>query len=251
MVLLLSANVSLSGWALAVTAAFLIGVSKAGLKGLSLFNVTLLALAFGAKSSTGIIMPFLILGDIAAVWYYNRHAQWKPIFRILPWMLFGIVIGVIIGKDLPERLFKIAMVAIIFISLGLMVYWDVRKSKTVPKHWTFASGSGILAGLTTMIGNMAGPFTNLYFLMLRLPKNEFVGTAAWLFFITNHFKVPFHVFVWKTITAETLLLNLKIFPALLVGFFVGVKVLKYIKDSLYRKFILAVTAIGAIAILLK
>ena len=251
MVLLLSANVSLSGWALAVTAAFLIGVSKAGLKGLSLFNVTLLALAFGAKSSTGIIMPFLILGDIAAVWYYNRHAQWKPIFRILPWMLFGIVIGVIIGKDLPERLFKIAMVAIIFISLGLMVYWDVRKSKTVPKHWTFASGSGILAGLTTMIGNMAGPFTNLYFLMLRLPKNEFVGTAAWLFFITNLFKVPFHVFVWKTITAETLLLNLKIFPALLVGFFVGVKVLKYIKDSLYRKFILAVTAIGAIAILLK
>lgn len=132
-----------------------------------------------------------------------------------------------------------------------MVYWDVRKSKTVPKHWTFASGSGILAGLTTMIGNMAGPFTNLYFLMLRLPKNEFVGTAAWLFFITNLFKVPFHVFVWKTITAETLLLNLKIFPALLVGFFVGVKVLKYIKDSLYRKFILAVTAIGAIAILLK
>ena len=251
MIFALSGDIPLSSWFLALAAAFLIGISKAGLKGLSLFNVTLLALAFGAKSSTGIIMPFLILGDIAAVWYYNRHAQWKPIIRILPWMVIGILLGVFLGKDLPERLFKIAMVAIIFVSLGLMVFWDIRKSKTVPKHWTFASGSGILAGLTTMIGNLAGPFTNLYFLMLRLPKNEFVGTAAWLFFITNLFKVPFHVFVWKTITTKTLVLNLKLFPALLIGFFVGVRVLRYINDSQYRKFILIVTAIGAIAILFK
>ena len=251
MLLPLFTDVSVSAWVLALLAAFLIGISKAGLKGLSLFNVTLLALAFGAKASTGIIMPFLVLGDIAAVLYYNRHAQWKPILKILPWMALGILAGVVLGKDLPERLFKIAMVTIIFVSLGLLVFWDIRKSKTVPRHWTFASGSGILAGLTTMIGNMAGPFTNLYFLMLRLPKNEFVGTAAWLFFITNLFKVPFHVFVWKTISAETLVLNLKLFPALLLGFVVGAKVLKFINDSLYRKFILVVTAIGAIAILLK
>lgn len=235
----------------AIAAAFLIGISKAGLKGLSLFNVTLLALTFGAKPSTGIIMPFLVLGDILAVVYYNRHAKWKPILNILPWMVIGILIGVLVGKDMPEQLFKIAMVIIIFVSLGLMVFWDIRKSKTVPKHWTFASGSGVLSGLTTMIGNMAGPFTNLYFLMLRLPKNEFVGTAAWLFFMTNLFKVPFHVFVWKTITMETILLNLKLFPALLLGFFIGARVLKYFNDSLYRKFILVVTAIGAIAILLK
>ncbi|BFP41274.1 sulfite exporter TauE/SafE family protein [Flavobacteriaceae bacterium GF1] len=251
MLLPLFTDVSVSAWILALLAAFMIGISKAGLKGLSLFNVTLLALAFGAKASTGIIMPFLVLGDIAAVLYYNRHAQWKPILKILPWMALGILAGVVLGKDMPERLFKVAMVTIIFVSLGLLVFWDIRKSKTVPRHWTFASGSGILAGLTTMIGNMAGPFTNLYFLMLRLPKNEFVGTAAWLFFITNLFKVPFHVFVWKTISAETLVLNLKLFPALLLGFVVGAKVLKFINDSLYRKFILVVTAIGAIAILLK
>ncbi|MGD1945511.1 MAG: sulfite exporter TauE/SafE family protein [Croceivirga sp.] len=251
MILLLLEDVSLSSWALAILAAFLIGISKSGLKGLSLFNVTLLALAFGAKSSTGIIMPFLVLGDILAVVYYNRHAQWKHIITILPWMVVGILMGVLLGKDLPEQLFKIAMVAIIMVSLGLMVYWDFRKSKTVPKHWSFASGSGILAGLTTMIGNMAGPFTNLYFLMLRLPKNEFVGTAAWLFFITNMFKVPFHVFVWNTINSETLWLNLKLFPALLLGFFIGTKILKYINDSFYRKFIVMVTAIGAIAILFK
>ena len=247
----LLANMPLSSWILALVASFLIGFSKSGLKGLSLFNVTLLALAFGAKASTGVIMPFLVLGDILAVLYYNRHAQWKPLLRILPWMVFGILIGVFIGKDMPEELFKIAMVIIIFSSLALMVYWDFKKIVAIPKHWTFVSSSGILAGLTTMIGNMAGPFTNLYFLILRLPKNEFVGTAAWLFFITNLFKVPFHIFVWDTITTDTLLLNAKLFPALVLGFFLGTRVLKYINDALYRKFILVVTAIGAIAILFK
>ncbi|MEN1785334.1 MAG: sulfite exporter TauE/SafE family protein [Bacteroidota bacterium] len=236
---------------LAALAAFLIGASKAGFKGLSLFNVTLFALAFGAKPSTGIIMPLLVLGDIAAVLYYRRHAQWKPIIRILPWMVLGILMGVFIGKDLPEHTFKVAMVTIIFVSLGLLIFWDIRGSKRVPKHWTFAATSGVLSGLTTMIGNMAGPFTNLYFLMLQLPKNIFVGTAAWLFLITNCFKIPFHIWVWNTITWDTIKTSATLFPLLLLGFALGAQLLKYINDALYRKFIIVVTALGAIAILLK
>lgn len=232
-------------------AAFLIGVSKAGIKGLSLFNVTLLALVFGAKASTGIIMPFLILGDVLAVLYYNRHAQWLPIIRILPWMIVGILLGVFTGKVLPEKGFSIAMVLIILVSLILMIYYEKRGTTQLPNHWSLASATGILAGITTMIGNMAGPFTNLYFLLLRLPKNEFVGSAAWLFFMTNLFKVPFHVFVWKTMSMQTLMLNLKLSPFLLVGFFVGARVLKFFRDDFYRKFIIAVTAIGALAILFK
>ena len=77
-------EITLAAWAMAYTSIFLLGVSKAGLKGLSIFNVTLLALAFGAKESTGILMPLLLVGDIVAVIYYNRHTQWKYIFQFLP-----------------------------------------------------------------------------------------------------------------------------------------------------------------------
>ena len=61
----------------------------------------------------------------------------------------------------------------------------------------FSTIMGSLAGITTMIGNLAGPFANLYFLAVRI-QNEFIGTSAWLFLI-NIFKVPFHVLSWKTI----------------------------------------------------
>ncbi|NAY91756.1 TSUP family transporter [Muricauda sp. JGD-17] len=251
MVLFSSSEPTLFGWFLAATASFLIGTSKAGLKGMSIFNVTLMALAFGARQSTGLIIPLLLVGDVFAVIYYNRHAQWKYIFKFLPWMVLGILIGVFVGKDLPEKEFKWGMVIVIFISLGLLYWWERRKSTSTPSHWFFSGSMGIMAGICTMIGNLAGAFTNIFFLAMRLPKNEFVGTAAWLFFITNLFKLPFHVFVWKTISTETLLINLKLVPAILAGLFFGVFIVKKINERNYKRFILIVTAIGAIAILFK
>lgn len=236
---------------MAATASFLMGISKAGLKGLSIFNVTLMALAFGAKESTGLIIPLLLVGDVFAVVYYNRHTQWKHILKFLPWMLAGILIGVMVGKDLPEKEFKISMVIVILISLGMLIWWDKRKSNSIPTHWFFSGSIGIMAGICTMIGNLAGAFTNIFFLAMRLPKNEFVGTAAWLFLITNLFKLPFHLFVWETISQETLLINIKLLPAILAGLFLGVVLVKKINDRNYKRFILIVTAIGAVAILFK
>lgn len=232
-------------------AAFLMGLSKAGLKGLSIFNVTLMALAFGAKSSTGLIMPLLLVGDIFAVVFYGKYTQWRFILKFLPWMVFGILIGVFFGKDMPESVFKPVMVAVILLSLGILIWWDQKKNKSVPAHWSFTGGLGILAGVCTMMGNLAGAITNIYFFALRLPKNEFVGTAAWLFFITNLFKLPFHIWVWKTISVETLWIDLKLLPIMVLGLFSGLALVKRINETNYKRFILFVTAFGALVFLLR
>ena len=210
-----------------------------------------MALAFGAKESTGLIVPLLVVGDAFAVIYYNRHAQWKYIVAFLPWMILGILIGTAVGKDLPETTFKISMSVIILGTVIMMYWWDRKKSKNVPTHWAFAGFIGTMAGITTMIGNLAGAFSNIYFLAMRLPKNEFIGTAAWLFFIVNIFKLPFHIFIWKTITPETLLINLKLVPGIVLGIIVGVRLVKIIKEQFYRKMILVLTAIGAFLILFR
>ncbi|RIV69507.1 sulfite exporter TauE/SafE family protein [Flagellimonas aequoris] len=244
-------DVSITAWTMAATAVFLMGVSKAGLKGMSIFNVTLMALAFGSRASTGLFIPLLLVGDVFAVVYYNRHTQWKYILKFIPWMILGILVGAMIGKDLPEREFKWGMAIVIFLSLGMLIWWDRRKSEKVPTHWLFSGSIGILAGICTMIGNLAGAFTNIFFLAMRLPKNEFVGTAAWLFLITNLFKLPFHIWVWNTISEESLAINLRLLPAIFAGLFLGVFLVKKINEKNYKRFILIVTAIGAIAILFK
>ncbi len=244
-------DVSITSWILALSAAFIIGVSKSGIKGTALVAVTFMALAFETKASTGLVVPLFIVGDIFAVIYYNRHTQWKYIIRFLPWTMVGVLIGNIIGKDLDEATFKIGMAIVILGSVIMMYWWDRRKSKVVPTHWAFAGLMGLLAGITTMIGNLAGSFANIFFLAMRLPKNEFIGTAAWLFFIINVFKLPFHIWSWGTITTDTLLFDLKLVPAIILGLFVGVRLVKIIKDDFYRKMILILTALGAIAILFR
>ncbi|QXP56702.1 sulfite exporter TauE/SafE family protein [Cellulophaga sp. HaHa_2_95] len=251
MYLTLSTTIPQSSWILAFLAAIILGISKSGIKGIAIIIVTLMAIAFGARESTGLIVPLLIIGDIFAVIYYNRHAQWKYIIRFLPWMISGVLMGVVIGKDLDEEAFKFGMAFIILGSVLMMYWWDRRKSKSVPTHWAFAGFTGVMAGITTMIGNLAGAFSNIFFLAMRLPKNEFIGTAAWLFFIVNVFKLPFHIFVWKTITTDTLLINLKLVPGIIIGLFVGVRLVKIIKDDFYRKMILILTALGALLILFK
>src|SRR5258708_16607348 len=91
---------SITNWILIVLAAFIIGLSKAGLKGIDMLNVTLMAIVFGGKASTGIVLPLLCAADIMAVIYYHRHAQWQHFWRLVPWVMAGIFIGGFCGEDL-------------------------------------------------------------------------------------------------------------------------------------------------------
>ena len=238
-------------WSLAFLAAFMLGFSKAGLKGIGVVIVTIMALVFGSKASTGIILPMLILADVFAVTYYNRHARWKILLGLLPWMVLGVILGALVGKDLPESIFKRGMAIIILITVTMMWWWEQKKIKKLPDNRWFAIIMGLLAGFTTMLGNLAGAFSNIYFLALRFPKNEFIGTAAWLFFIINLFKFPFHVLMWNTITMESLALNFRLTPFVIIGFILGVRLIKIVKDQQYRKLILVLTAIGAVIIMFR
>ncbi len=102
-----------------------------------------------------------------------------------------------------------------------------------------------------MLGNLAGAFSSIYFLAMRIPKNDFIGTAAWVFLVMNLFKLPFQAFYWKNITAVTLQTDLILLPALLAGFWAGLKIVAKIKDDHYRKVVIVLTLLGAIVIFFK
>ncbi|MFP4844340.1 sulfite exporter TauE/SafE family protein [Winogradskyella sp. PE311] len=249
--ILQSFNLTAIQWVAICFAVFLLGLSKSGIKGVGIIIVVILAFVFGEKTSTGILLPMLICADILAVIYYNRHAQWTIIKKLIPWIIFGILIGVWVGNDISETIFKRLMATIIILSVIIMLIMENRKTKNIPTNKLFSTTAGFLTGFTTMIGNLAGPISNIYFLTMRFSKNEFIGTAAWLFFIINLFKLPFHIFIWKTVTIETLTLNSILVPAVFLGFFLGVSVVKLISNVNYRRFIIIVTAIGGVIMLFR
>ena len=240
-------NLSLFYWAIAFFAAFILGLSKAGIKGPSVAYAVLLALVFGGRASTGILMPLLLVGDLFAIIYYRKHVIWKYLFRLLLWMIIGVVIAVVAGKDIEEEFFKKVMAATIFLSVVLMFWWSLqRKNKPIPNHSAFGALMGLSGGFSSMIAGVGGVFSNLYFIAMRLPKNDFIGTISCLFLLINCFKVPFHIFVWKTITPESLTIDIYLLTAEILGLFIGVRIVGKIKEKHYRFFILGLSLIAAL-----
>jgi uncharacterized protein len=246
-----SLHISGFEWSIILICGMLIGMSKVGVPGTSMIVVPVMAIIFGARQSTGVVLPILMMADIFGVAYYRRHANWTHLIKVLPWAVVGLLIALWIGETVNDKQFKNLIAILVFFSIGLMIWQDKRKGiQFFPDKWWFAAGMGILGGFATMIGNVAGPVFAIYLLAMHLPKNSFIGTGAWFFLIINLSKFPLQLLVWKNINSGTLLIDLITLPAIAVGAFLGFKVVKIIPENAYRIFVIVITVISAFLLLL-
>jgi uncharacterized membrane protein YfcA len=234
-------------WVLAIASGVVIGMSKAGLNGLALLFIPLMALSFGGKASTGILLPMLCVGDIFAVAWYRRHAEVEYLLKLLPSTVIGMGAGVAVGGSLSDTSFRMLLGGIIVVLLGLMIWQDTQKDKVAhPQTWWFAALAGLLAGFTTMVGNAAGAIMSIYLLSMRLPKNAFIGTAAWFFLAVNFLKIPLQILFWKNISAASLTFDAIMIPGIAAGAFLGVKLSGKIPERAYRIFVMVMTGVAAL-----
>ena len=68
------------------------------MQGMMLLIVPYMGIAFGAKESTGIILPMLCMADIMAVGYYKRIAEWKMVAKLLPTSILGFLVALFVDK---------------------------------------------------------------------------------------------------------------------------------------------------------
>lgn len=233
-------------WMLAVFGAFCIGFAKAGFPGAGLANVLIMAHLFGAKESTGVVLPMLICGDILSVFAFHQHAQWKTIWRMLPPTLVGIVAGWGLMHWLTKAAYGpvIGWIVLFLAALQAWRRWKPGAFEHVPHSQTFGWGMGGACGFTTMVANGAGPVMTLYFLARRTPKYELVGTMAWFFLIVNVIKVPFSVDL-GLIYGSSLLFNLMLVPAIAVGIFTGRRLIKLVSQDLFEILLLVFAFIAS------
>ncbi len=243
-------DLTLLDWCIAMFSAMMVGIAKTGIGGAGTIAIPLFATIFGGRLSVGFLLPILCFGDIIGVAYYHRHADWHHLRRLLPWALIGILLGAFIGMLISDRLFK-ALIAFTVLGGIILTIWRERKidELEVPKSRLFSTTIGLTGGFTSMIGNAAGPVMSLYLLSMKIPKYTFIGTWAWFFLIVNFSKVPFHIFAWKTIHIQSLLFDLAMIPAILIGAVIGVFVVKKIPEKYYRMLILVSTAVAALKLL--
>lgn len=234
-----------------VCVALLLGMAKTGVHGAGMLSVPLLAIAFGGKSSSGLMLPMLLIADVFGVWYYHRHASFKHLKILFPWAAIGIIAGSVAGNFISEEIFKIIMATTIFASLATMIWLETGGKEKIPGNIYLGVAAGFLGGFTSMIGNLAGTIMAVYFLSMRFQKNNFIGTAAWYFLIMNWFKVPFHIWVWHTINIDSWIMALTLLPVIVAGAFAGIWLVKKMSEKTYRWFIIGMTAVAAAVMMLK
>lgn len=237
-------------WACAYGAAICIGLSKTGFGGVGMLAVLLMAQVMPARESTGAVLPLLIVADVFAVYSFRRFTVWRHLKKMLPPAVVGIVTGWLLMPLISARVFGPLIGWMVLALIGLTIAQKVsgRLSASAAEHPSIAWPLGWTAGVTTMLANAAGAVMTVYLLACRLPKYEFVGTAAWFFFIVNVIKVPFSASL-GLINPSSLWLNFLLVPGILAGVVSGRFLLGKINQEVFEWLMIAFSLAGGMRLI--
>lgn len=231
---------------LAAIAALCIGLSKSGLSGTATLNVVLMAQAFGAKASVGLVLPLLIVADFMG-YYLNRHGgSWRRVLPMAPPAILGVIAGYFLLGEIDNSAARPLIGWLIIALLGFKLLLDASKGtlQVLTGHRAFAWAMGLCAGVTTMLANAAGPVMTVYLLSQRLEKKDHLGTFSRFFLFINLFKVPFSADL-GIINPRSLTTNLVLLPAVVLGILLGWQILKRIPQKPFEWTLFVMTLIAA------
>lgn len=240
---------SIYKWLLGAVCAFSIGVAKTGVPGFGILSVPLFVLIVGdARYSAAWVVPLLICADAFAVVYYRRHAAAAALFSLLPWVMLGMAGGAVM-LGYPDELIRPTVGTISLVML-LLYLWRQRSTAPVPPaDWKHAGFYGTSAGFATMVANAAGPIMNMYLLSKKLPREEFVATGAWFFFIVNLSKIPVYTKL-GLFSTQSLSFDLAMAPFVIAGALTGRKLLVIMPEKLFVNSIVALAFVATLLLFL-
>ncbi|MEV6983007.1 sulfite exporter TauE/SafE family protein [Sphaerisporangium sp. NPDC051017] len=242
-------SLDLAQWAILVFSLVLVGFSKTGVSGTGTVAIALFALVLPTKSSTGVLLPLLLVGDVVAVASYRRHADWPRLLRLFPWVAAGVVVGALVVRWVDDAQMR-RLIGTILLVIVAAHLWNRRRGpeNSLAHNRTVAALAGVFAGFATMTANAAGPIMAIYLLATGLPVLNFLGTSAWFFLTINAFKVPFSVAL-GLITPATLAFAAVTAPAVLAGAAAGRLLIGRIDRTWFERVTVTLTVVAAIRLL--
>jgi uncharacterized protein len=210
-----------SAFIVAACAAVLIsGVSKAGFGGgVGGLAVPIMSLAISPVQAAAIMLPILVVMDLAGLYFYRSTVDRANLAIIIPGGILGTLAGWALFSSLDEHMIRI-LVGTISVCF---VLWNLASRK--PVIATPSRGKGLfwsgVSGLTSFVAHAGGPPLAVYLLAQRLDRAVFVGTNMVFFTLMNALKVlPY--FALGLFSAENMKTSMVFAPLALMGILIGV-----------------------------
>jgi len=220
---------------LAVPAVIFAGISKGGFGSGAAFAATpFLALILPPGQAVGLMLPLLMLMDVAAIGAYWRKWDWPRARLLMLGALPGIALGALLAGRADPDLFRLL---IGLVALGFVAWQGVRAAGWLKLEGrSMGAGGGIfwgaVAGLTSFISHAGGPPAAVYLLTQGLTKQAFQATTVIVFFAINLMKFGPYLAL-GIFTRQTALADLFLAPAAFAGVYLGVWMHRRVSERVF------------------
>ena len=208
----------------------------------------MMVLVFPPNDALGLMLLYLLVGDLVAVRLYWPQADKQELLRMLPTIVIGIATGIWLINSIDNALLGLLIGIMIVALVCLEPYRHLVTGWTARYILWVRSFSSYLAGFATTIGNSAGPIIAMYFLLLKLNKHRFVGTAAFFFLIVNLIKLPLYhsIGIFNMSYMPSVLLTL---PLVFIGTYAGRYFLQWIPQARFNRITLYFTFVAGLLLI--
>jgi uncharacterized protein len=244
--------------ALGIIAALIVGLSKTAIPGGGLLATPLFAAIVSGRLIAGLTLPVLLLADLFAVRSFKDSARRDVLIPLIVPVAVGFGAGAtffaVVGKG--GRTLDVVIGLIVIVMVMLQLSRLLRPAVSTTPASTTTAAVGALGGFTTFVANAAGPVMNTYFAGMRLPKKELIGTSAVFYLAVNVAKVPLYVAIAALFsggaffTRDSLLFDLMLVPAVLVGVQLGRWLFPRIPQRVFSIVVLVLACVAAVRLLI-
>jgi uncharacterized membrane protein YfcA len=231
-------------WVFLGTVAFLAATIAAvsGFGGAAVLLPALVAV-FGVRDAVPILTVAQLIGNGARVWFNRKEVNW----RVVGWFSLGAVPLGVLGGYLFATAPLSALTRFLGAFLLFIVLWrHLRKRQPAkPPLKSFAAIGAGATFLSALLGSV-GPIMAPFFLAFGLMKSAYIGTEAMATVVMHVTKLVAYrqASVLKT---SSIAAGLALGPLMILGSFVGKKIVDRLSE---RVFVLVIEAVLVIAGLL-
>lgn len=222
-------------WLVAGFGVLIAGISKAGFGSGAAFAATaILALVVEPGLALGLMLPLLMIVDVAALRAYWGKWDWRVARRVCLGAVPGVALAALVFRLTDPNVFRflIGAVALTFVAFQFARArgWVTVRPRPYPPAVGVATGG--VAGFTSFVSHAGGPPVLVYMLSLGLPKTTFQATTVLIFWVINVLKaVPYLALGFLDAGSAWIVAALA--PVALLGAWIGVRANRMVPEKMF------------------
>jgi len=216
--------------------------------GFGLVSMSLLVLIVDIKTAVPLVAVFALLTQVQLLVTLYSDIYWKHARMLIIGSVIGAPIGVMILRDINGGLllFVLGIILILYAILSWRGHITMQKEINP----VFGSFVGLIGGILGGALNTSGPPAVIYASAQPWLKNQIISTLQIYFFSTTAVQLV-TLAATGILGKDTLLLNLKLFPMVLLGVAIGFTIYKRLDQEKFKKWMFGGVLILGINLMIR